>query len=321
MLVFALMTACDKVDEPLEKDKKQEQTNPDKKQEEDTNKDKSKEEPKEEKQEKQEQKDKPEENKPEQEGKKIKSSLMTKWDVSGTKQRFIEQTKEVFDKQGRIVESIKYHNRGKVRERMVYKFDERGLNHESELYNQNGTLQYRFKMSYNEQGKLIEKKWLYPDNTIYLTNTLTYKADGKVIDELASAKYIDETKEYTYNDKGLMIKLAYLYKNEPTDKDYYVNGIELYEYNDKGLMTLKAIYRGADETDATKLEEKKVWKYNEQSILEAYELYGANEEVRVKITYTSEVDEEGNWTKLSGQAEGWANNSPTLVEREIEYFD
>ncbi len=303
VLTLGLLSACTKDKDPVKEPKPIEKPQPDKDKEEPTDKDE----------------EQPQEDKPQEETRKIKSALVTKWDLSGSKQRFIEQSKEVFDEQGHLIEAIKYHNDGTVRERMVYKFDEQGLNTESFLY-QKEQLRYHYKMTYNEQGKLVKKEWFTPDNKLELTNTLTYKADGTVIDELASANYVEETKQYTYNGKGLLIKMTYLWKDEP-QADYYTNGIEIYDYNDKGLMTLKAMYKGDDVSDASKIETKEVWLYDEESILKAYELYGPNEKVRVKIVYASEVDKEGNWIKLIGKADHWANNSPTLIERELEYFD
>ncbi len=257
---------------------------------------------------------------PNQGSKKIKSILLTKWDVSGQKQRFIEQDKTVFDEQGRIIEEVKYHNSGKERERMVYKYNERDLNTESTLY-QVGKLRYHYKMTYNEADKLIQKDCLSADNTLEVTNKLSYDADGSVLDMLYYKGEVSEVKRSIYNAKGLLVKLLYLDQDKNNKEFNIVSSLEVYEYNAKGLMTLKAIYSGSDVTDSSKLEEKKVWTYDDKSILKTYELYGANNELRVKIIYTNEIDEYGNWIELLGKTEQWGGNSPTFIERKIEYFD
>ncbi len=253
---------------------------------------------------------------PEKKEKKIKSILLNNWDVSGQKQRFIDSQKTVFDKDGRVVEEVKYHNSGEELERLLYQYDDKGLNNETVLY-QKGEVRYRYKMTYNEQGKLIRKDWLLADNTLELSNKLTYEADGAVLDVLYYKENVEEANRYIYNDKGLLLKKLFLAQDDFNQ----TTGLEVYAYNDEGLMTLKAIYKGADANDDSKIEEKKVWDYDDKSAPMSYELYGANNELRVKIAYTAVFDDYGNWIELMGKTEQWGNNSPTFIERKIEYFD
>lgn len=186
-----------------------------------------------------------------------------------------------YNKDGNIIEEVRYNEKGELTEKNIHTYDKKGKKLKISAYDGNGTLFYFITYEYDDQGRL---SFLNKDRI-----------------EIASYGL-----KYSYDEKGNISEEEHYIAGEPIGRK------TINHYDENNRLVEATTYE-----EENKLFDKISYKYDDKdNIIE--ELYNGleNSDGYASNTEYIEYDSKGNWTKkiASGIIE------EMFVEREIEYY-
>lgn len=169
---------------------------------------------------------------------------------------------------------------------------------------------YKILYTYDKNGFLIGKDIFYKPGPSTVQKRFTYYPDGKLMDEEQwLIQDLQNKSHYTYNKKNQLVEKSTLYPYEP-DQSFKVT----YKYNENGNL----VEKNTDQVGI--VYPRELYGYDEHGNLAeiSYAKKKGDKVVTIRLNY--ELDEKGNWTRLSElpDKEDWPDRY--LRERQLIYF-
>lgn len=200
-----------------------------------------------------------------------------------------------FDKQGNLLEEIKYDVDGLIDEREIFRFDENGNEIENILYIKDNYIEYKYISKYDKRSNLLEKQMFNDENVLISCEKMTYDLNGmliKLIETNEKGKVVRKENK-RYNERGDIV----------FDNCQYVgkNGFgwqEVFLYNERGKLMRFIGYSDCIfapdgsfvERELAEDNELKKYEliYNEQFLLSQVRLYNEKSLLKKQWTYNYE---------------------------------